>query len=730
MRRSRLLNTVLAFVAVSMVLVVAPVAAEVEVIDIDRVSVSSAGAQGDNGSYTPGISSDAAILTFDSDASNLVAGDTNGASDVFVYDVASGVTERVSVSTGGAPGNGDSYFPVISGDGTTIAYFSLASTLVAGDTNGESDVFVHDRSTGATSRVSVATAGTQGDSGSYDPALSGDGDEVVFDSEATNLVAGDTNDVSDVFVHDVGTGATERVSVATGGTQADSDSFAPAISGDGSTVSYYSFASNLVAGDTNGESDVFMYDLDTGVTSLVSVASDGSGADAGSFDPSLSDDGNMIAFVSDASNLVEGDTNAVSDVFVYDVVADSLSLVSIASDGSQANNHSFAPVISGDGTAVIFESDASNLVVGDTNAASDLFVHELASGATSRVSVAADGTESDNDSLAPVISGDGAFVAYYSFATNLVTGDTNAATDVFLSRLNRSPVVEGSTMTVPEDAPVGTVVGTVTASDPEGDPLSYAITGGDPDSLFTVAADGVVTTAGSLDYETTSQHVLTVTVSDGSVSSPATVTVNVTDVDDTDPTPPDPDPPPPTLPPLPPPDPDYNPFDDDDGSVFENDIEWLALTGITSGCGTRLFCPADSVSRGQMAAFLTRALSLPEATQDYFTDDEKSIFEDEINRLAQSGITSGCTPTTFCPGNRVTRAQMAAFLVRAFGYTDDGGGDLFDDDNNSVFESDIDKLAVAGVTLGCNPPINNNFCPGNDVTRAQMAAFLRRAFEG
>ena len=713
-----------------MVLVVVPVAAEVEVVDIDRVSVSSAGAQGDNGSYTPGISSDAATVTFDSDASNLVAGDTNGASDVFVFDVATGATERVSVSTGGAPGNGDSYFPVISGDGTTIAYFSLASTLVAGDTNGESDVFVYDMGTGATSRVSVATAGTQGDSGSYDPALSGDGDAVVFDSEATNLVAGDTNDVSDVFVHDVGTGATERVSVATGGTQADSDSFAPAISGDGSTVSYYSFASNLVTGDTNGESDVFMYDLDTGVTSLVSVASDGSGADAGSFDPSLSDDGNMIAFVSDASNLVEGDTNAVSDVFVYDVVADSLSLVSIASDGSQANNHSFAPVISGDGTAIIFESDASNLVASDTNAASDVFVHELASGATSRVSVAADGSESDNDSLAPVISGNGAFVAYYSFATNLVTDDSNAATDVFLSRLNRSPVVEGSTMTVPEDAPVGTVVGTVTASDPEGDPLSYAITGGDPDSLFTVAADGEVTTAGSLDYETTSQHVLTVTVSDGSVSSPATVTVNVTDVDDTDPTPPDPDPPPPTLPPLPPHDPDYNPFDDDDGSVFENDIEWLALTGITSGCGTRLFCPADSVSRGQMAAFLTRALSLAEATQDYFTDDEKSVFEDEINRLAQSGITSGCTPTTFCPGNRVTRAQMAAFLVRAFGYTDDGGGDLFDDDNNSVFESDIDKLAVAGVTLGCNPPTNNNFCPGNDVTRAQMAAFLRRAFEG
>jgi 2-keto-3-deoxy-6-phosphogluconate aldolase len=131
-----------------------------------------------------------------------------------------------------------------------------------------------------------------------------------------------------------------------------------------------------------------------------------------------------------------------------------------------------------------------------------------------------------------------------------------------------------------------------------------------------------------------------------------------------------------------------------------------------------------------MAAFLTRALNLPAAPTDYFTDDDTSIFEDDINRLAQSGITRGCNPpdnTNFCPEDTVTREQMAAFLVRGLVYTDNGGGDLFTDDDASIFEDDIDRLATAGVTRGCNPPANTHFCPTNTVTREQMAAFLHRA---
>jgi len=174
-------------------------------------------------------------------------------------------------------------------------------------------------------------------------------------------------------------------------------------------------------------------------------------------------------------------------------------------------------------------------------------------------------------------------------------------------------------------------------------------------------------------------------------------------------------------------------FADDDGSVFEADIEWMAAEGITLGCNPPVsdrFCPDSVVTRGQMAAFLTRALGLTERLSDPFVDDDDSIFESDIERLAAAGITRGCNPPTsdrFCPEGKVTREQMAAFLVRAMVYTDDGGGDLFIDDDDSVFEGDIDRLGTAGVTRGCNPPTNDRFCPKANVTRGQMAAFLHRA---
>ncbi len=143
-----------------------------------------------------------------------------------------------------------------------------------------------------------------------------------------------------------------------------------------------------------------------------------------------------------------------------------------------------------------------------------------------------------------------------------------------------------------------------------------------------------------------------------------------------------------------------------------------------------MFCPTSSVTRGQTAAFLVRALDLTDTLNDPFTDDDDSIFEADIEKLAAAGITKGCNPPThdrFCPDSKVTREQMAAFLVRAIGYVDGGGGNLFIDDDDSIFESDIDKLGTAGVTKGCNPPINDKYCPGSVVTRGQMAAFLHRA---
>ena len=159
------------------------------------------------------------------------------------------------------------------------------------------------------------------------------------------------------------------------------------------------------------------------------------------------------------------------------------------------------------------------------------------------------------------------------------------------------------------------------------------------------------------------------------------------------------------------------------------------MAGITRGCNPPTndrFCPGDTVTRGQMAAFLVRALDLEDRLGDPFRDDDGSLFEADIERLAAAGITRGCNPPVndlFCPDDTVTRGQMAAFLVRALGYTDAGPGDLFTDDDGSPFEADIDKLATAGITLGCNPPLNDQFCPTESVTRAQMAAFLNRALE-
>ena len=174
-------------------------------------------------------------------------------------------------------------------------------------------------------------------------------------------------------------------------------------------------------------------------------------------------------------------------------------------------------------------------------------------------------------------------------------------------------------------------------------------------------------------------------------------------------------------------------FSDDDASVFESDIEWMAVEGITKGCNPPTndhFCPDGVVTRGQMAAFLVRALGLTDRLDDPFADDDASIFEADVERLVAAGITKGCNPPTndrFCPDGKVTRGQMAAFLVRALAYSDDGGGDLFVDDDESIFEADIDRLGTAGVTKGCNPPANDRFCPDGYVTRGQMAAFLHRA---
>ena len=486
------------------------VSAQVEAVGAEdpatsRVSVSSGGTQGNVASYASAVSWDGRYVAFASGASNLVAGDTNGAQDVFVRDTTTGVTTRVSVATGATESNGASDVPAVSWDGRYVVFHSDATNLVAGDTNGKTDVFVHDRDTGATSRVSVAGDATQGDSWSYSGALSEDGRHVVFYSAASNLVAGDTNGYQDVFVHDRDTGVTSRASVATDGTEGDSNSYSPVVSGDGRYVAFSSEAMNFLADDVNWDSsDVFVHDRVTGVTSLVSVASDGTQGDGSSDRSSITRDGRHVAFHSYASNLVPGDANGESDVFVHDTTTGTTTRVSVPSGGGEAGGSSSDPVISGAGRYVAFSSNASNLVAGDTNGQRDVFLHDRDTGVTTRVSQGSFGAQGDAMSYWAAMSANGRHVAFTSQATNLVTGDTNSVQDVFVhdtrTAENQAPTAAFSTAPNPLQN-LGVLLDASGSDDVDGTITDYhwdfgdtTTTGGpDPAVVHTYPAPGVYT---------------------------------------------------------------------------------------------------------------------------------------------------------------------------------------------------------------------------------------------
>jgi uncharacterized repeat protein (TIGR01451 family) len=325
------------------------------------------------------ISADGRYVAFSSFSDNLVAGDTNGVLDAFVHDRLSGNTARVSVGSSGEQGNRElSDGVAISADGRYVVFNSSADNLVAGDTNGALDAFVHDRLSGKTTRVSVSSVGAQGSNGGYSSAISADGRYVAFSSEADNLVAGDTNGETDAFVHDRVTGQTTRVSVGSAGEQGDDSSAPTAISADGRYVAFGSDAHNLVAvGRSSGSgNDAFVHDRVTGETTLVSVSSAGVPGDYYSYPIAISADGRYVALWSAADNLVAGDANGTNDSFVHDRVTGETTLVSVDSVGTQENGSSQNPSISADGRYVAFWSDADNLVAGDTNGNDDIFVRD------------------------------------------------------------------------------------------------------------------------------------------------------------------------------------------------------------------------------------------------------------------------------------------------------------------------------------------------------------------
>lgn len=398
------------------------------------VSAASDGTHADDNSGSPSISQDGRFVAFASSADNLVAGDTNGVSDIFVSDRITGAITRISESTEGAQSNAPSSVGAISADGRYVTFSSSASTLVPGDQNGLEDLFVFDRDAGTTAMVSRTPGGNEPDGASYGGAISADGRYVTYTSEADDLTTDDFNGRSDVFVTDRTDGVTRLISRSSDGMQGNDRSVGPSISADGRSIAYGSTASNLIAGDTNGTEDVFVTNRVSGVTVRVSMLADGTQGNNHSFGPSLSADGRYVSYESFATNFTPHDTNFQGDIFVNDRATGATTLVSRTPDGDPGNVGGNGAILSADGRYIAFNSQSSNLASGDTDGFADEYVADRLTGVTTLVSTSTAGSKGNGHSFGFAFSADGRYIAYESQASNLVEGDSNQKQDVFLTR--------------------------------------------------------------------------------------------------------------------------------------------------------------------------------------------------------------------------------------------------------------------------------------------------------
>src|SRR4051794_37249944 len=400
----------------------------------ERVDVTSSGKQSTGYEHSTTISADGRYVAFTSSAPDLVPGNNSGdLFQVYVRDRKLNTTEQVSVSPTGAPGRTDSYDPVISADGRYVAFSSRAENLVPGESGIREQTYVRDLKLDKTTEVSVPSQGKPPNHQSGPPVISANGRYIAFSSHASNLVPDDGNDAPDVFVRDQKLGTTQLVSVSGKRHQANGPSYPSAISATGRYIAFASGARELVHRDTNKEYDVFVRDRKHRTTKRVSVSSAGKQANGESFGSGMSADGRYLVFTSDARNLVNHDTNKKDDVFVRDRKLQTTRRVSVSSRGHQGNDASAAAGISADGRYIAFSSEASNLVAGDTNKNTDVFVRDRKHHAPKRVSVSSSGEQGHRDSYLAAISSDGAWVSFVSEAANLVSGDTNATPDVFVS---------------------------------------------------------------------------------------------------------------------------------------------------------------------------------------------------------------------------------------------------------------------------------------------------------
>jgi Tol biopolymer transport system component len=379
----------------------------------------------------PAISADGRYVAFVSDSDTLVAGDENGTSDVFLRDTVENRTILVSRSLSGGSAAGYSVQPSLSADGQVVAFTSSAHDLVEADSNETLDVFVHDLRSGRIDLISRGSNGELGNRDSYSPSLSADGRYVAFSSLASNLDPRDQNDVPDVYRHDRVTGQTILISLSSDGRVGGDASGQPSLSADGQVVAFTSLAA-LHPDDSNADADVYVRDVQAGATELVSRGWAGDAAGGGSTEPVISADGRVVAFTSSAPDLVPDDDNGQDDVFTYSREDGDLRAVSTTAEGRPATGSSHAPSITADGRRVAFLSDAPDLAAAPEQpadgpvGAEHAYVRDLDGAGTALVGFAAGRVPGDGESSAVAISGEGNQVAFTDSSTNLA-GQTDSA---------------------------------------------------------------------------------------------------------------------------------------------------------------------------------------------------------------------------------------------------------------------------------------------------------------
>ncbi|MCD5309532.1 TolB family protein [Kineosporia babensis] len=414
----------------------------------ELVTQTASGAAPTGNAKNPAVSADGRYVAFASTDSGLTSDPDAGDWDVFVRDTKTGVTKKISVGLNGARPNGGSYDVDISADGRYVAFSSDATNLLPGDSTPSLSprIFVKDLQTGKLANISAVAEAT-GYGGESEPSISADGGVVAFSSSRDNLVPGDTNKVGDVFVWKRETGELTRVSVSSSGEQAPYGSYnsalEPDLSGDGKWVAFRSGAANLVPGDTNGISDVFLHSLETSETTRVSVGPNGEQATGGvtpikygTGSPSLSHDASVIAYDgSSVAGIVEGEPGYNRQIYVRDRVTGATELANVTLTGERSTEHGSQPALSPDGRFVGFMSYDKNLVEGDTDE-EDVFVRDLANDRTARASVAADGSQANNSSgIWGIALSEGArTVAFTSLATNLVPDSVGGNHQLFQHR--------------------------------------------------------------------------------------------------------------------------------------------------------------------------------------------------------------------------------------------------------------------------------------------------------